>query len=195
MTVPRVPAWVRGHEAPTAAAPYDDAVWRRLLLSLVLASGLGAIAYGFSIAETDDGTADELPPAIESISPRRRDQVQRQTDIIVDLAPGYDGTLVVNSTEIPPDQLSFDLGQFQLIFPCRLTDSDATPSAGPPATQIASPSGSGQVRPPQPPCARNVEGAELVAMPKGAVTVTVVYWRIATGRQGADSYTWTFSTF
>jgi hypothetical protein len=170
-------------------------VWRRLLLSLVVAAGLGAIAFGFSIGVTDDGTTNNLPVAIESISPRRTDQVQRQSEIIVDLAPGYDGTLVVNGVEIPPDQLSFDLGLFQLVFPCRLSDSSSTPVAGPAVDQASPSSRPQQVRPPQPPCSRNVEGAELVAMPDGAVTVTVLYWLIATGRETANSYTWTFSTF
>jgi hypothetical protein len=166
------------------------AVWRRLLLSILVTAGLGAIVFGFSIGVTGEDTTASLPVAIESLSPQRNAQVQRQSEIIVDLAPGYDGALVINGVAIPPDQLSFDLGLFQLVFPCRLADSSAAPAS---PTGTAAPNAP-QVRTPQPPCSRNLEGAELISMPKGAVTATVEYWPIATGRETHNFYTWTFST-
>jgi hypothetical protein len=166
--------------------------WRRLGLSMAMAAGAASIVVGFSIGKTG-GAAQNLPPGVEAVSPKQDAKVQRQTEIVADLGPGYDGVLVLNGVELPPDQYSFDLGQNLVIFPCRLVDT-AAPSVTIPSTSL-DPSAP-PVRPQQPPCARATPGAELVKVPSGIVRATVVYWKILEGRAaGTRSFTWSFTTY
>jgi hypothetical protein len=157
----------------------------------VIAVGLVAMWFGFASGVTTTGSTG-LPSGVEAVSPVKGAQVQRQTEITADLAPGYDGTLIINGVEVPPDQLTFDLGQNLLIFPCRLTADSPTGRL----TTASSLPGVDQARPPQPPCSRASPGAELLAVPKGNVTATVIYWKILAGRANSQhSFTWTFVTY
>jgi len=49
-------------------------------------------------------------------SPGAGDDVIRQAEIGIDLAPGYEGTLVVNGVEIPTDELRLVPAQHQVFF-------------------------------------------------------------------------------
>jgi hypothetical protein len=185
--------------------------WDRLGVSVAVAIGLAMIVFGFSYGRTDDGTI-ALPVGLENISPRPSARVQRQTEIVADLEPGYDGLIVINGIEVPPDQFSFDLGQYVIVFPCRLTDA-ANASVGNNSSATSVPvtttspveaGGTGGtvlqpssvVRAPQPPCVRATPGAELLKVEPGNVTVTVVFWNLVQGRANSQkSYTWSFTTY
>ncbi len=158
----------------------------RLLTSLALALGVVIIVFSAAKAKTG-GDQQNLPEGIEAVRPERDDQVQRQTEILVNLAPGYDGILRLNGAEIPADQVSYDEGQNELVFPCRPT-LDTPPAAG-------GDSGADTARPPQPRCIRDDPNAELVTIPRGNVVAVVEFWKISTGRQGGSRvYTWNFRT-
>ncbi|MCU1344887.1 MAG: hypothetical protein JWL70_1153 [Acidimicrobiia bacterium] len=158
----------------------------RLITSLLLALGVVVIVISAAKARTGADQQD-LPEGIEAVRPEKNAQVPQQTTIVVDLSPGYDGTLILNGTEIPSDQVSFDEGQNELTFPCQPV-LDGSPAA-------AGNSGANSARPPQPPCIRNQPNAELVKIPRGNVAISVQYWKIATGRSaGSRVYFWSFRT-
>jgi hypothetical protein len=156
----------------------------RLLTSLGLALGVVIIVFSATKARTG-ADQQNLPEGVEAVRPERDAQVQRQTEIIVDLSPGYDGVLRLNGLEIPADQVSFDQGLNELIFPCRPNlDIGTTDSGDANATSA---------RPPQPRCVRNDPNAELVSVPKGPVVAAVEYWKISAGRAaGSRVFTWNF---
>ena len=72
---------------------------RRLVLSLVLAAALVGIWFALTTAETDPQR--KLPAAVENVSPADGELVLRQTQVVVDLAPGYRGKLFIDGQEIP----------------------------------------------------------------------------------------------
>lgn len=66
---------------------------------------------GFIVAE--GGGGDDLTvvdnPAIDAISPARSAEVLQQEVVSLDLAPGYEGTIVrINDVDIPPRDVTFD---------------------------------------------------------------------------------------
>ena len=56
------------------------------------------------------------PDAVEQVIPVNGSTEPRQSEFGIDLAPGYDGTLVVNGIEIPRDELRRIPAQNQLFF-------------------------------------------------------------------------------
>jgi hypothetical protein len=54
--------------------------------------------------------------AVEQVIPVNGSTEPRQSEFGIDLAPGYDGTLVVNGTEIPRDELRRIPAQNQIFF-------------------------------------------------------------------------------
>jgi hypothetical protein len=73
--------------------------YRLLLAVLVIAA---AVALFVSIRTTDTGEpGDPASDAVERYIPRSGDEVLRQAELGIDLAPGYDGTLSVNGVDIP----------------------------------------------------------------------------------------------
>lgn len=159
--------------------------WYRVGISAGLAVGGAMIIGAFAIGKTG-GDAQNLPLALEAISPGPGAQVERQTEIVADLAPGFDGLLVINGIEIPADQYTFDSGLNQVIFPCR-------PSDIPAAALGAEANNASEARPA---CSRGLEGAEEFEVPTGNVSVAVEYWPITRGRGEASKvYFWTFRTY
>ena len=53
---------------------------------------------------------------VEHLIPPQDSQVLRQAELGADLAPGYEGTLIVNDQEIPPAQLRIVPEQHQVFF-------------------------------------------------------------------------------
>ena len=51
-------------------------------------------------SESDDSTQSDI---VERFIPRPNDEVLRQAELGIDLAPGYDGTLAVNGVDIPAE--------------------------------------------------------------------------------------------
>ena len=52
----------------------------------------------------------------ERLIPREGDEVIRQAELGIDLAPGYEGALVLNGVEIPDDELRVVAPQNQVFF-------------------------------------------------------------------------------
>ena len=76
----------------------------RLLIGVLLAGA--AVALVVAVRATDAGDDDRGPSSdlVERFIPRSGDEVLRQAELGVDLAPGYDGTILVNGVEIPEDE-------------------------------------------------------------------------------------------
>lgn len=144
-----------------------------LLISAGLAIGFILIIAGL-LSATTGRDALRLPDEIELVDPSPGDSVLGQSEILVDLVPGYTGELVIDGQTLPvveivaaanpepgqdiaPDTLvtRFDLGTNTLRFL------------------------------PQ-------EGAPIERLEQGPHTVKVVYWRIDEGPTAARSFTWQF---
>jgi hypothetical protein len=161
--------------------------WPRLGTAVGISFALVLIVIGFSTAQT--GTAeDNFPEGLERVTPRRDAQVQRQSQVEVDLAPGYTGRLSLNGVQIPQDQYSFDVAQNILTYPCLPTDAAAqTDANGAPSA----PAGAGW-----PACSLGLAPEDNPNLPTPAVTFTVRMWKIADGEGvGEKRYTWTFKTY
>lgn len=65
-----------------------------------------AVCIGALVRLSNSGSTNLEGGAIERLIPAESDKMLQQEPIGVDLAPGYDGTLVVNGVPIPPDQLT-----------------------------------------------------------------------------------------
>ena len=71
-----------------------------LFASAVIGLGLTLVVRGLMIGVTGDERVD-LPPHIERIDPvPDATQVLSQTNVFVDLAPGYTGVLIIDDVEI-----------------------------------------------------------------------------------------------
>lgn len=166
--------------AATAVTPRGRRRIDRGLLaaSLVIASGLVLIIYGFTSAVTGNDGIDR-PEAIESVQPvENAIQVLQQDQIIVDLQAGFEGRLVVDGVELPTTVI----GQSDV-------DPNEQPAPGQqidlPITAVFDPGNA--VLSFQP-----VEGAPIERFTEGEHEVTVFFWRIEDGPQQARAYTWTF---
>ena len=168
-------------EAP-AAEPSDEAPPRRrrlnrelLLISLGLSVGIVLIAIGLLRSVTGDEVTN-LPDAIEEIAPTPdAEQVLQQTDVLVDLAEGYEGELTIDGVALPTIRLD-ELGSINVE----------------PGAQIEIPPGAifepgnGTLR------FKPSEGGPIESFDPGAHNVVVTYWRTEDGRETARSYGWTF---
>jgi hypothetical protein len=144
-----------------------------LLISAGFALGLALILAGLMSATTGRD-AQGLPDEIERISPGKGDSVLRQTEILADLIPGYEGELVIDGQTLPVEEV--------------VAESDPKPgeSAAAGALTTTFDPGSNVLRYlPQ-------DGAPIAQFAQGTHEVKVVYWRIDEGRAKALSYTWQF---
>jgi hypothetical protein len=83
-----------------APSPMSSNRYRWLVGGLLGAAAV-ALAGGIVVTDTshpDDATQSEI---VERLVPRANDEVLRQAELGIDLAPGYDGTLAVNGVDIP----------------------------------------------------------------------------------------------
>ncbi|MFP5256451.1 MAG: hypothetical protein ACLGI8_11455 [Acidimicrobiia bacterium] len=94
--------------------------WRyRAFVAVALLGAATALVVGVLATQTDGddpvvvgGRAD----AVEHVYPRDGAEVLRQVEIGIDLAPGYEGRLVVNGEEIPESDLRLVPEQNQVFF-------------------------------------------------------------------------------
>lgn len=155
--------------------------WRRLdrvtvLMLVALLVGFILVVRGVLVGITGDEQAN-LPEFIEAVEPVP-DAVQapNQSNVFVDLAPGFTGVLVIDGIEIE----TVDIGQ--------LGEIDVEPGQQvdvPPVTRFE-PGNSTLTFTPSP-------GAPITEFEDGEHTVDVVYWRIEDGRQFARTFTWSFN--
>jgi hypothetical protein len=90
---------------------------------LLVALGLVVAAGAMVVAVVATSTEEDTPPTqsgrtnvVEHLIPLNGASVLRQAELGVDLASGYEGTLVVNDQEIPADELRVVPEQNQVFF-------------------------------------------------------------------------------
>ena len=149
--------------------------WTLLILSLVIACCLVAIGVAFSIAVTGD-EGQNLPEQIERVSPVKSGQpVPAQTQVFVDLLPGYEGVLVIDGLELETvslDELQAEPGQQVTL----------------PPTTVFEPGNATLTFTPSP-------EAPITEFTQGEHIVQVIFWKTIEGRAASSSYTWSFVVF
>jgi hypothetical protein len=103
---------------PTHRQRLTDGQLRVLVAAMVALAGLALYA---GVRATDTGDADPVtvsgrPDVVERTIPGAGDEVVRQAELGIDLAPGYEGALLVNGVEIPTDELRVVDEQNQVFF-------------------------------------------------------------------------------
>lgn len=91
----------------------------RLLIGVLVVGALAALYAGVRATDTGDDdpvTVSGRPDVVERLIPGEGDEVIRQAELGIDLAPGYEGTLLVNGVEIPDDELRLVPAQNQVFF-------------------------------------------------------------------------------
>ena len=83
--------------------PMSQRRYRFVVGGLVLAAVVAAVV-GFLVTDTDQPDQASQSDIVERFVPKPNDEVVRQFELGVDLAPGYDGTLTVNGVEIPVEE-------------------------------------------------------------------------------------------
>jgi hypothetical protein len=73
----------------------------RVLLALLIVGAAVALIVGIAITDTSESDDTAQSDIVERLIPRPNDEVLRQAELGIDLAPGYDGTLAVNGVDIP----------------------------------------------------------------------------------------------
>lgn len=70
--------------------------------------GFGAIVLAFALTSRDSSAPLAITgnPAIEALIPAPDSEVLRQSQVGIDLAPGYDAELTINGTFIPIDEVN-----------------------------------------------------------------------------------------
>ena len=143
---------------------------RRLVLSLVLAAALVGIWFALTTAETDPER--KLPAGVENVSPADGELVLRQTQVIVDLAPGYRGKLFIDGQEIPVVE--------------RPNDGRPDDGTGPtPVDGVFDPAQNTITFTP-------TVGATIEEFAPRAHQVTVSFWRFEESPEAASNYSWSF---
>lgn len=92
--------------------------WRyRLAVTAALIVAAAALYAGVRATETgDDAVVNSRPDVVEQIIPRRGAESLQQAEVGIDLAPGYEGGLILNGTPIPTDELRLVPEQNQVFF-------------------------------------------------------------------------------
>jgi hypothetical protein len=93
---------------------------RRRLLSRLALPALALVGLAIIIAAAFMASTEPEPlvgqPALEAIFPTDGADILAQDRVGADLAPGYEGELVINGITIPENQLDQDNGLNQLVF-------------------------------------------------------------------------------
>ena len=152
---------------------------RRVDVKLLLASlaiAVGVVLIGVALLRAESGAEDDYPSAVESVSPvPNAIQVLAQTQVVADLAEGYEGRLVIDRQELETIRL----------------DELGSPNVDP-GTQIDVPPGvvfePGNATLTFTPG----EGAPIERFEPGSHLVTVIYWRTDEGPGSARSFSWSF---
>jgi len=149
---------------------------RKLLLaSLVIAVGLVMIGFALVTSISGDEAAD-LPPAVERVTPSvDAVQVLQQTQIIVDLAEGYEGRLVIDDVAL--DTIRLD----------EIGDVDVQPGE-----QIDLPPGAVFEPGNDTLTFTPGENAPVDRFAPGVHRVEVTYWQTVEGPSRGRTFSWTF---
>lgn len=148
-----------------------------LLVSAGVAIGLILIVMGLQSATTGRD-AQNIPAAIEEMSPGPGDQVVQQAQISVDFTEGYEASLIIDGITLETtrlDELSAE-GNTKL---------EPGAQVEIPPTAIFDPGNYIISFTPQ-------EGAPIEVFSQGKHTAKVIYWKMVDGREKAKSFTWEF---
>jgi hypothetical protein len=144
--------------------------------SLAIAIGLVLIGWAVVRGVTGDDVS-QLPEPIERIDPvPDAVQVLAQSQVVVDLAEGYEGRLRVDGIDFPTMRME------------ELTDDDVEPGEQveiPPGV-VLEPGNDTLTFTPGP-------GIEIESFDDGLHRVTVLYWPVERGEGAARSYSWAFN--
>ena len=143
--------------------------------SLAIAVGMVLIGWAILSGVTGDDVS-QLPDAIERISPvPDAVQVLAQSQVVVDLAEGYEGRLRIDDVEFPTLRME------------NLTNDDVDPGEQVeiPAGVVFEPGNDTLTFTPGP-------GIDIERFDDGIHNVRVIYWPADRG-EGARSYSWTFN--
>ena len=151
----------------------------RKLLAASLAIAVGIVLIGFALARSVTGDeVTNLPSAVEDITPAPDAvQVLQQTQVVVDLAEGYEGRLVIDDVPLQTIRLD-ELGTLD-VEPGEQLDV-------PPGVVFEPGNGTLTFTP--------GGDAPIERFDPGSHTVQVIFWRTVEGEERARSYTWAFST-
>jgi hypothetical protein len=108
-------------------SPARPAFSTRYKLTITALIASAAVLIGIAVWATDTENEDEVAvsgggeapsggPVVEQTTPRDGSEALSQTQIGIDLAPGYDGRLVVNSVEVPDEDVDKDTNLNQIVF-------------------------------------------------------------------------------
>lgn len=140
----------------------------------MIGGGILLIIWGLATAVTGD-EANDYPAYVESVSPiPNAEQTPRQTQIVIDLATGYQGTLTIDDTEIPV------VSQAQL-------NASAKPGQQvdlPPAAIYEAGNATIRFTP--------SDESAIESFTPGRHTVQIIYWKTEEGRDKARSFSWDF---
>ena len=156
----------------------DSQQWRLLVCSLVIAGGVVLVILGFRSSVTGR-QALALPATIEDIDPvRGAVRVPAQSEVFVDLLPGYTGVLIIDDVEL------------------QTVDRSELGAANPvPGQQVSLPATTIYERGNATLTFVPTEGAPIESFTQGTHTATVIFWKVLESRERSLSYTWTFSVF
>lgn len=104
--------------APQPSRPPSSVRYQVAVVAAVLVAMLALFA-GIRATKTSDTGAvlvNGRPDVVERVIPAEGTQVLHQSEIGVDLAPGYEGALLLNGTAIPDKELRLVPQQNQLFF-------------------------------------------------------------------------------
>jgi hypothetical protein len=93
---------------PAPSPAPSTSVRYRIVVAVALLAVAGMLYAAVHLTNTKDAnpvTVQSRPDVLERVIPEDGSTEPRQSEFGVDLAPGYDGTLIVNGTEIPRDEL------------------------------------------------------------------------------------------
>lgn len=83
--------------------------WRyRAFVAVALLVAVAALVAAYQATTDDDEGptgSQGRPGVVERVVPRNGAEVLRQSEVGIDLVPGYEGTLEVGGVTIPPDEL------------------------------------------------------------------------------------------
>ncbi len=103
---------------PTHSGPPPSSLRYRLAVTAALLVAALALFLGVRATETggDDSALAGRPDVVEHVFPPRGAEVLQQAEVGIDLAPGYEGALILNGTAIPTTELRRVPAQNQVFF-------------------------------------------------------------------------------
>lgn len=148
-----------------------------LFLSVGVAFGLVLIVMGLQSATTGR-EAQNIPAAIEEMSPGPGDQVVQQAQISVDFIAGYEARLVI-------DDIALDTTRLDELSAEGNKALDPGAQVEIPPTAIFDPGNYIVSFTPQ-------EGAPIELFTQGTHKATVIYWKMTDGPEKSRSFSWDF---